>query len=388
MKQKVIIVALFFCTFVIIGQRVFGQPGWTRANSPLIAFNFFSVNDPVLLAIPGAWSSGIWRSDDHGINWVHMDSTFNPTTIAITNAVLFAGVDTGIFMSTDQGKTWSPGSINSDIIAIATSNPYIFASAYNGIFKSADKGKSWQLCNDSLFALNANVFVPMDSILYIGTPKGIFRSMDFGVTWNVINSGLEGIDSNVRAIAVNGNNVFASINQHVFYSSNNGSTWTQASSQTVGDCFAMDGSNLFAGWLGEGPIYLSTNKGKDWENVGVGHRLSALVVSGPNLISGSNNIGTWYCPLSNIYNSLGVQTQPNLNISLSPNPTTGIITVHNAPVNMLRVTITNVLGQTVSEVTNSGGVDFTIDLSKFPPGTYFAKFSSADGVVTRKIIKE
>jgi len=48
----------------------------------------------------------------------------------------------------------------------------------------------------------------------------------------------------------------------------------------------------------------------------------------------------------------------------------------------------NVLGETVNEFANPGATDFTIDLSKLPPGTYFARFSGEGEVVTRKIIKE
>ena len=88
-----------------------------------------------------------------------------------------------------------------------------------------------------------------------------------------------------------------------------------------------------------------------------------------------------------------IQSKVNINnstspIKISPNPTTGIITVHNAPANILHVTITNVLGETVTELTNPGTSDFTLDLSQLPLGTYFARFSAAGSVIMRKIIRE
>jgi hypothetical protein len=48
----------------------------------------------------------------------------------------------------------------------------------------------------------------------------------------------------------------------------------------------------------------------------------------------------------------------------------------------------NVLGETFSEMKNPGAADFTLDLSKLPPGIYVARFASAGSVVTRKIIRE
>ena len=83
-----------------------------------------------------------------------------------------------------------------------------------------------------------------------------------------------------------------------------------------------------------------------------------------------------------------VHYQTNISLSLSPNPTTGIFTVHNAPANLLGVSILNVLGQTVLDLPHPNAPEFTLDLSKLPPGTYFARFSLPSEVITRKILKQ
>jgi hypothetical protein len=74
--------------------------------------------------------------------------------------------------------------------------------------------------------------------------------------------------------------------------------------------------------------------------------------------------------------------------SLSPNPTTGIIIVHNSPTNLLHVTISSILGESVLELAHPNAPEFTLDLSKLPPGTYFARFSLPSAVITRKLVKE
>jgi hypothetical protein len=73
-------------------------------------------------------------------------------------------------------------------------------------------------------------------------------------------------------------------------------------------------------------------------------------------------------------------------IELSPTPTNGIVTVSGKEIS--NVTITNVLGERVIETAQVQARTFTIDLSKLPPGTYFAKIATPAGVTMRKIVLE
>jgi len=136
-------------------------------------------------------------------------------------------------------------------------------------------------------------------------------------------------------------------------------------------------------------VLRSSDNGTTWYNVNAGLTtgVHSLYNVGEYLFAGTNS-GIYrrsFTDLADVSERKGIS---NLNLFLSPNPTTGIITIHNAPPNMLHVTITNVLGETASEVTNLGAPDFTIDLSKLHPGTYFARFTGEGEVLTRKILKE
>jgi hypothetical protein len=75
-------------------------------------------------------------------------------------------------------------------------------------------------------------------------------------------------------------------------------------------------------------------------------------------------------------------------ITLSPNPTSGIVAIHYTPSNDLRVSVMNLLGETVMELKNLHSPDFTLDLSKLVPGTYYIRFSSANSVVTKMVVRE
>jgi N-acetylneuraminic acid mutarotase len=76
----------------------------------------------------------------------------------------------------------------------------------------------------------------------------------------------------------------------------------------------------------------------------------------------------------------------SLDIKLSPNPTDGLLTIYNAPVNT-HVAMENILGETVMESGNSQTPSITLDLSKLSPGTYFARIVTPTSVITRKIVR-
>jgi N-acetylneuraminic acid mutarotase len=71
-----------------------------------------------------------------------------------------------------------------------------------------------------------------------------------------------------------------------------------------------------------------------------------------------------------------------------PNPSTGILNVQNAPTDELTVTIENILGNVVMAVNKLHSTNFSLDLSKLIPGTYYIRFSSANSVVTKMVVRE
>jgi hypothetical protein len=68
-------------------------------------------------------------------------------------------------------------------------------------------------------------------------------------------------------------------------------------------------------------------------------------------------------------------------ITLSPNPTTGLISVKG-------LSVMNLLGETVMQLRNPQSPDFTIDLSKLVVGTYYIRLSSENSVVTKMVVRE
>src|ERR1035437_6864780 len=105
----------------------------------------------------------------------------------------------------------------------------------------------------------------------------------------------------IQCFAVSGSNLFAgSFGGGVFLSTNNGTSWTAVNNGfpfpfSSVKALAVSGTNLFAGFDGSG-VYLSTNNGTSWTPVnngltGYGLYIQALDVSGTNLFAGTHGGG-------------------------------------------------------------------------------------------------
>jgi hypothetical protein len=90
----------------------------------------------------------------------------------------------------------------------------------------------------------------------------------------------------------------------------------------------------------------------------------------------------------NAAHPLGVDKIATLPINISPNPTTGILTVENIPADIIRMSVLNILGESMIELQNPNTSNSIIDISNLAHGSYYIRFVTANSVVTKKIIKQ
>jgi len=343
-------------------------------------------------------SDGIMLSTDHGVTWTTVITGVNRTYVscfASSGTTIYAGTaDSGIIRSTDNGTSWTRtnnGLQNGSVNTLAINDTNIFAGTYGGVFRSTNKGTDWTSVNFGLSSLSVSALVTAGPNLIAGTlGGGLFLSTNNGTSWKGVHNEIP--NTSAYALAQSGTNLFASTDNGVLLSVDSGKNWKFVNTDLIFiNSFFPMGTKLFAGSNeSDGIVYLSADSGVSWTEVTQGepHRVVTVAVSGPNLIAGSYNTGIWYCPLSKLQNSVDRPRQPDLRISFSPNPTTGMISIHGAPEDLIHVTISNLLGETVLEFPHPNAPDFTLDLSKLPPGTYFVRFSLPNEVVTRKIMKQ
>jgi len=136
---------------------------------------------------------------------------------------------------------------------------------------------------------------------------GIWRSTDNSATpWTKVST--TGMGVTVRALFANQATLFASIDNGVFNSTNNGTDWTQLSiGASFITCFTSIGNNLFAGG---GGFYFSSDGGVTWNPRNNGlilPSISSLAVIGTKIFAGtfgggvflSTNNGIDWNPVNN-----------------------------------------------------------------------------------------
>ncbi len=181
-------------------------------------------------------------------------------------------------------------------------------------------GGSWSQVNGLTGFYN---IVASGSDLYAAGNYGVFRSTDGGNNWVITDSSLSSGDYTIAA--VNGNLLIGDYNYQtgIMRSTDGGATWTASDSglgtpfsgayQTIYCIKAVD-SVIFAGTSSNG-IFKSTDNGQTWaasnNGINYGTSVTALVVSGPNIIAGtqsgmylsSDNGASWIANDSGLVNT-------------------------------------------------------------------------------------
>lgn len=223
----------------------------------------------------------------------------------------------GVYRSTDGGKTWVHLGLektrhisdiavhpqNSDIVFVAAQGALHGPSEERGIYKSVDGGQTWKkvlYVDENTGASSLSMDLTNPRILYAATWQHrrhpwkvesggpgclIWKSTDMGETWKKI---IEGLPAEMGKIGVsvsraNPNRVFAIVEAEkskagLYRSDNGGMKWNHLSSDqdiTARSWYYME---VFADPQDEETVYVlnapmmrSTDGGKTFENVDVGH---------------------------------------------------------------------------------------------------------------------
>lgn len=152
--------------------------------------------------------------------------------------------------------------------------------------------------------------------------------------------------------------------------------------------YMLDGNSVDFGLLGEGTyqVYGVAHIGEVYP--ALGSPIDLLVADGCYAITETSISVSVIdvCP-----NSVIEPAQPDLDFSLSPNPTTDFlkIKINSAPNSLISIAIYNDLGQAVKQQTFNitDELEYLLDLRDLSAGMYVVKVRSADQDITKKIIK-
>ncbi|OGU74600.1 MAG: hypothetical protein A3H45_10575 [Ignavibacteria bacterium RIFCSPLOWO2_02_FULL_55_14] len=159
---------------------------------------------------------------------------------------------------------------------------------------------------------------------------------------------------------------------------------------------AVSGTNLFAGTYGGG-VFLSTNNGTSWTAASTGLTdVSALAVSGTNLFAGTRGGGVWRRPLSEMITSvdrLSAALPMHFRLEQNyPNPFNPATTISFAlpSRSFVSLKVFDALGREVtillSEQLPAGKYSLQWNAVGLPSGVYFYRLQAGSFTETKKLL--
>jgi hypothetical protein len=376
--------------FIFLSTNDGANWSWVQSNLNVNSILSLIVSGTNLFA--ATFSCGVYLSTDNGTSWTQV-STGLPIDIgvfywtvrplAVSGSNLFAGTGKGVFRSTNNGTSWTAvdsGLTNTYVSCLAVSGTNLFAGTGGGVFLSSNNGTNWTPVNSGLTDTNVQSFAVSGTNLFAGTVStwgssqwrggGVFRSTNSGASWTAVNAGLPispteylrvqcfFVMDTTLLVSINGNGE-GIIGGGVFRSTNNGTNWTALNSGLPDAnvmCFAVSGSNLFAGTWGA---------------------------------------GVWRRPLSEIMSVIEPIGGPPSAFSLRqnyPNPFNPSTTIKYELPNAFNVSLTvyDILGRQVFVLVNerkdAGVYEVKCDGSNLASGVYFYRLQAGDYVATKRFL--
>lgn len=199
------------------------------------------------------------------------------------DSCVYAATYDGVFSTTSDGMPWfSKGPANHVVYDVIQTDQSILAATVDGVYRSTDKGNHWELVPNSPMCSGVGatqghqVFAKNGTSIFIHAwALGVFRSNDDGKTWQLLTVGTRsGLGGDLGGWATSiysfANKLFISAPADkigVYYSSDNGDSWTSAQSSDSSGAenllfFSADHDTLYAGgFMG---LYRSTDLGINW----------------------------------------------------------------------------------------------------------------------------
>ncbi|MFH0736230.1 MAG: choice-of-anchor A family protein [bacterium] len=194
------------------------------------------------------------------------------------------------------------GSFSSDeIVWVITRDKdgFLLTGTWGGkIYRSIDDGASWALLNGSMNVGYIWSIIVNNSNIFAATEKGVYYSSNNGTTWSLYSLA----NKDVRTLLVTNNNtvVYAGIwGEGVFKSTDLGLTWTAKNEgltfKAINSLAENGSGEMFAGTFGGG-IYKSSDNAENWTklNVGYDHVWSIGINSSDEIFAATYGNGMYY----------------------------------------------------------------------------------------------
>lgn len=388
------------------------------------------------------------RSVDSGVTWtdgninlgvsnVNVGSihAVSATTAYVSVYPTISGAEGGVWTTSDSGATWTKQPTASFNAIDSFANFIHFFDIQNGIvigdpvnsyfeiYTTADGGSLWTRVpeanlptiqeNEYAFTLN---YQTKDNIMWFTTNKGrIFKSINMGLDWTVSNGPVSNFDGYTLAFKTEIEGIVTGQSK-IWKTFDGGATWQ--SFDLIGDQTYLRNSSLYvpqtsntyfcwgrneAGALPGFPATVdgasySTNGGFSWINLNDADQnpvfpesvkfQSGTVAFCIGTTTNNPSSGLKFFRLTDPLYRLGnSRFDANLKISVSPNPTDGILKITGATISSIR--IFEITGKEIYAQSYNGSEEVSLNIRNLNSGIYIAKIIDMDGNSTnQKIIKK
>ncbi len=224
--------------------------------------------------------NSLYRSADSGRSWTliggGLPSNGYVDDLVSDGNVIYAGIlGVGVYKSSNGGAAWSPAGPGLPVVAqwpymLAVRHGLVLASVQNQVFRSTDAGTTWS--GPSVGLSNSNFVQNMvfaGNEVYGATDLGVVKSLDDGVSWQAT-----GLTVFTRLIAASPHALYAVVagDSGVLKSTDGGNSWTAAALRRNDIySFAVFGGWLFAANIGNAldagqkdDVFFSDDEGASW----------------------------------------------------------------------------------------------------------------------------
>ncbi len=232
----------------------------------------------------------VYKSTNGGASWIPTNASATheyeiDSIIANPADTVYLGTYYGLIKSTDGGSNWldltdriDAASIENSMSEDSLGNIFVASDRGHGIYRSTDDGETWTPVGSGHPSVVTAVLVDRnDDTLYCGDEQigGVYKSTDHGETWHLSSQGLPTetmgsltIYQEIHHLSQGGNNrIYAGLWSEIYYSDDQGATWTAAADLPVRDdittIVAGTGANVYVGTNNNG-VFKSTDGGATW----------------------------------------------------------------------------------------------------------------------------